>query len=350
MSEQYYDNTKLLSMKDINGQEPGIFQVCGTRGAGKTFSFSRLCVSRFLKGKGQFMLYYRRMSTASKASQAFPNDIFNRVPAFAGFRIDSECIENGIYRLLLSGRGYNKTPCGFAAGLSCQAKIKTYRPLFNEIGCEFFDEFQAPHNEYLKDEVFKLLDIHTTIRGDRNIPLYMCANSFSIINPYFIAENISHRIQSNTKFLKGDGIVTEFTDFAAATERIENDPVTRAFSGLNYGSFAGKNVYLDDNQNFIQKVSGRLIYRFTLRHKNKNFGVYSLNSVEPLFYVSERADETFPIRIAVKVTDHGVDCVRPDYFYPVFEKSKRMFDFGAVRFQNIECKEAFFNFIGISAF
>lgn len=350
--KQYYDNARLLSMKDINGKEAGIYQVCGTRGAGKTFSFSRLCVSRFLKGKGEFILYYRRMETASKAADAFPRDIFARVPAFSGCSLLSEKVENGIYRLLFTGKGKEKAPCGFAVSLSAQAKIKTYRPLFNEVGCEFFDEFQAPRGEYLKDEVFKLLDIHTTIRGDRHIPLYMSSNSFSIINPYFIAEGISHRIQKDTHFLRSDGLVTEFTDFAPAVERIESDPVTRALAGIGYADFAANNVYLDDNKNFVAKPRGVfLTYRFTLCYKEKSFGVFSYEeNGDPFLYVSTSADETCKMRFSVLIKDHKPDTLRPDFFYPVFDKCKRLFDFGAVRFQDILCKEAFFMFIGISAF
>ena len=55
----YYDGTKLLSLKDLNGNDPEIFIVTTNRTGGKTTYFNRWAVNRFLKGKGKFGLIYR---------------------------------------------------------------------------------------------------------------------------------------------------------------------------------------------------------------------------------------------------------------------------------------------------
>ena len=44
----YYDGTKLLSLKDIDGNIPEIYVCSGNNTAGKTTYFSRLLVNRFL--------------------------------------------------------------------------------------------------------------------------------------------------------------------------------------------------------------------------------------------------------------------------------------------------------------
>lgn len=50
MSEnKYYDGTKLLSMKDINGLKPELFLCTTNRSGGKTTYFGRLLINRFLK-------------------------------------------------------------------------------------------------------------------------------------------------------------------------------------------------------------------------------------------------------------------------------------------------------------
>ena len=55
----FYDGTKLLSMKDLNGETPEIF-ICETnRTGGKTTWFNRYCVKKFKAGHGKFMLVYR---------------------------------------------------------------------------------------------------------------------------------------------------------------------------------------------------------------------------------------------------------------------------------------------------
>ena len=51
---KYYDGTKLLSMKDINGNTPEIYMCTTNRTGGKTTYFGRLCVNRFLKHKEKF--------------------------------------------------------------------------------------------------------------------------------------------------------------------------------------------------------------------------------------------------------------------------------------------------------
>ena len=52
----YYDGTKLLSLKDINGNTPEIYISTSNRTGGKTTYFNRLAVNRFKKNKSKFML------------------------------------------------------------------------------------------------------------------------------------------------------------------------------------------------------------------------------------------------------------------------------------------------------
>lgn len=56
---KYYDGTKLLSMKDINGKTPEILLCTTNRTGGKTTYFGRLCLNRFLKYGEKFCLIYR---------------------------------------------------------------------------------------------------------------------------------------------------------------------------------------------------------------------------------------------------------------------------------------------------
>ena len=46
---KYYDGTKLLSMKDLDGNTPEIFMVTSNRTAGKTTYFNRLVFLVFCK-------------------------------------------------------------------------------------------------------------------------------------------------------------------------------------------------------------------------------------------------------------------------------------------------------------
>ena len=43
----YYDGTKLLSMTDLNGNQPELYLTTGNRSIGKTTWFNRYAVKRF---------------------------------------------------------------------------------------------------------------------------------------------------------------------------------------------------------------------------------------------------------------------------------------------------------------
>ena len=44
---QFYDGTKLLSMKDLDGCKPEIFMCTTNRTGGKTVYFIRLCTNKY---------------------------------------------------------------------------------------------------------------------------------------------------------------------------------------------------------------------------------------------------------------------------------------------------------------
>ena len=59
MKNEYYDGTKLLSLKDINGNKPEIYLCTTNRTGRKTTYFGRLVVNRFIKSGKKFGLIYR---------------------------------------------------------------------------------------------------------------------------------------------------------------------------------------------------------------------------------------------------------------------------------------------------
>ena len=75
MESVYYDGTKLLSMKDINGNTPEIFMVTSNRTAGKTTYFGRLLVNRYLKSGAKFILLYRFNYELDDCAEKFFKDI-----------------------------------------------------------------------------------------------------------------------------------------------------------------------------------------------------------------------------------------------------------------------------------
>ena len=72
---KFYDGTKLLSLKDINGKVPEIFMCTTNRSGGKTTYFNRLLVNRYLKKGEKFCLIYRYKDELDGVSEKFFGEI-----------------------------------------------------------------------------------------------------------------------------------------------------------------------------------------------------------------------------------------------------------------------------------
>ena len=75
MKEGFYDGTRLLSMKDLNGDRPEIFLCTTNRSAGKTTYFNRLLVKKFKERNEKFMLLYRYNYELSDCAEKMFKDI-----------------------------------------------------------------------------------------------------------------------------------------------------------------------------------------------------------------------------------------------------------------------------------
>ena len=74
---QFYDGTKLLSMKDLDGMKPEIFMCTTNRTGGKTVYFTRLCVNRYKRDRSKFMLVYRFNYELDDCANKFFKDVNN---------------------------------------------------------------------------------------------------------------------------------------------------------------------------------------------------------------------------------------------------------------------------------
>lgn len=335
---EYYDGTKILSMKDINGKDPEIYIVTTNRTGGKTTYFGRLVVNRFFKKGEKFCLIYRYNYELDDVANNFFKDIGSLF--FQGATMSSARKAKGIYHELY----LNDKPCGYAISLNSADQIKKKSHLFNDTACMLFDEFQSETNHYCNDEITKFISVHTSIaRGQgeqvRRVPVYMISNPVSIINPYYTKLGISNRLRDDTKFLKGDGFVMEqgFNESAAAAQT--ESGFNRAFAGDDYVAYSAQAVYLNDSKTFIDKPVGKSRYVCTLKYHNSEYGVREFAELG-IMYCDERPDRTFPTRITVTTEDHDINYVmlkRNDFF---ISNLRYLFERGAFRFQNLKAKEA----------
>lgn len=338
METEYYDGTKLLSMKDINGNTPEIFMCTTNRSGGKTTYFSRLCVNRFLDKKEKFCLIYRFNYEVDDCADKFFKDIGKLF--FPNMTMTNKRKANGIYHELF----LDEVSCGYAISLNSADQLKRYSHLFSDVSRMMFDEFQSETNHYCNDEIKKFISIHTSIaRGNheqvRYVPVYMIANPVSIINPYYIELGISNRLNTETKFLKGDGFVLEQGYVESASLAQKESGFNRAFASNSYVAYSSECLYLNDNLAFIEKPEGNSRYIATIRYNGSDYAIREFKELGYL-YCDNRADITFPTRISVTTEDHNINYVMLKNNDMFITQLRWFFEKGAFRFKDLRSKEA----------
>lgn len=337
MAKEFYDGTKLLSMKDINGNTPEIYMCTSNRSAGKTTYFSRYCVKKFLEGKGKFGLVYRFNYELDDCADKFFKDI--GALFFKGMVMESKRRASGIFHeLFLDGKS-----CGYAVSLNSCDQLKKYSHLFSDIERIIFDEFQSENNHYCSEEVRKFISLHTTIaRGQgqhvRYVPVYMLSNPVSIINPYYVEMHISERLKDDTKFLRGNGFVLEQGFVKSASDSILSSGFNSAFGDNKYISYSAECIYLNDSQAFIDNPSGYSRYIGTLKYGGKDYGIREYPELG-IIYCDDRADSTFKFKITVTTDDHSVNYVMLKNNDLFLSNLRYFFEKGCFRFKDLKCKE-----------
>ena len=334
----YYDGTKLLSMRDINGNKPEIFMCTTNRTGGKTTYFGRLCVNRFFDKGEKFALTYRYNYELDDCADKFYKDISGLF--FKGTTMTSKRKASGIYHeLFIDGAS-----CGYAVSLNSADQLKKYSHLFSDVKRMMFDEFQSETNHYCPDEIRKFLSVHTSIaRGQgeqiRYVPVYMCANPVSIINPYYVEMGISERLREDTKFLRGDGFVLEQGYVDSASKAQMESGFNRAFARNNYVAYSSQCIYLNDNQAFVEKPRGRGRYLGTLRYKGVDYGLREF-AEDGVIYCDDKPDNSFGMKLTVTTEDHQVNYVMLKRNSLFLNNMRYFFEQGCFRFKDLRCKEA----------
>ena len=340
---QYYDGTKILSMKDLNGLPPELILVTTNRTGGKTTFFGRYVVNRFLKHGEKFVLIYRYNYEIDDVSDKFFKDLSTLF--FNGAIMEHKKRARGMFAELF----LDKKSCGYAVSLNNADGIKRYSHLFSDVKRGIFDEFQSETNHYCDGEIKKLLSIHTSIaRGQgeqvRYVPFILLGNTVSLINPYYVELGIADRLREDTKFMKGDGFVLEQGFVETASRAQLQSGMNRAFSNNKYVAYASENVYLNDNKAFVDKPQGIGRYVCTIKIENSNFAIREY-AESGCLYVDDKPDITFRLKIAVTTDDHDVNYImlkRNDYLINNF---RFYFERGCFRFKDLRCKQVLLKLI-----
>lgn len=338
MDTVYYDGCELLSQKDINGNVPEIFLTSGNRSSGKTTYFSRLLVNKFKRTGSKFGLLMRFDYELDDVGNKFFKDINGLF--FPDDTLKSVSRSRGIYHELI----LNDTLCGYALALNRADTIKKFSHFFSDVDRIFFDEFQSETNHYCARELQKFLSIHKSIargqgRQQRRVPVYMCSNAVSLLNPYFTALGISGRLRKDTRFLRGNGFVFENSFIESAAAASAGSGVAKAFANSEYVAYSQQNVYLNDSLTFIDKPQSIGRYLATIRADGKEYAIRE-HAAEGLIFVNKHVDTSFPAKIAVTLEDHSINYIMLNRYSLFINSQRDLFNRGCYRFQDLECKNA----------
>lgn len=347
----FYDGTKLLSLKDINKQTPELFISTSNRSAGKTTYFGRKLVKDFIKSRKKFCLEYRYGYELNEVADKFFSDL--RDLFFHNYIMTQKTGEKDTYIELyltdISDTEATPQLCGYAVSLNKADNIKKLSHLLASVDIMLFDEFQPESGQYAPNEIQKFHSIHTSLaRGGgkqvRYLPVIMISNFVSLLNPYYTALGISERLQENTNYLRGDGWVLEqgFNETASLLQK--ESAFNRAFGQSRYLQFSSEKFYLNDNNTFVGKMDGKALYIMSLRYDGKWYGV-RYYSDKMLIYVNKTPDLSHKRKIAVSVEDMTEETTLISRTDPLMIRMRDFFEKGAFRFQNLEAKAAAFNML-----
>ena len=291
----HYDNTKLINSLDADGERPAFYIVCSReRGPGKSFSFSKLLFEHFLDNGEKFILLTRRKKDLGSVAEGMFEGYFQIEHPEYNLR---EVLQMGhtfsnIYADTTVGEEKSSAHCVWVIPIASCDDIKKISSLFMEATAFYFDEFQPMDDRYLRDEVDLVRTIYKSVaRGDgkavRYMPIYMASNTITLQNPYFKALGLSNKIQSNTKFYRGEGVVFENCEVEGLKEMHSASPIDKALK--KHLDIKRDNTWLNDDNSLVAKPKGwgRPRYIATIIYGSESFGVLEYPDV---LYISRTVD------------------------------------------------------------
>lgn len=336
---------KFFNLNEILSYNEKINMVIGGRNVGKTFNTLAFLYNRFIKHKEQ-SLYVRRYENDLKKAKS---TLFTKLQT-KGF-IDP------LYYPELDGTLYsiNNEPFMQCVALSTSRKYKGAQTVTN---CRWlmFDEFllDKGRETYLSNELSIFLDLILSFERDDGsekstdgIRAIMLANSTMKMNPYFIGWDID--LKDEAKFTRHPTrpiIVQRYSNDELA-ENMKKTAFGRLIAGTTYEDYAIGNKFVGDNDNFIEKISGKTNYIVTLSYNGKNYGVY-YSPDKGMYYVSSNYDENYHYKFQFSTEDHS-----PNYllfktmkYNPTIKSIMYAYEIGKIRFTDYKTKMNFIEMFG----
>lgn len=339
----HWNPTKLLTMKDRYRNTPEWFLSVSNRGPGKTYGVSWILLEYFRRTGRKFGLVTKIKENLGGIAKGVLNaPLLDRFPNWS--LSEKLATSKQFSEIWISDHSSDETVdtlAGYCFAVNNSGRLKDFSSLFHDVDILFMDEFQS--DNYVSREFEKFVNLHDSVaRGEgqmvRYVPVILCSNSISIENPYFYELGISAKIQSNTHFYRGDGLVLErFLNKNAAEER-EKSAFYRAIRGNRMVQSNIDNSWLNDNTACIAKPTeewGNHVYLATLVDGDRKYGVRGYYT-SGYWYVSASVDAN--CKNVWNITVDGVENVPMLRTGNLFVNLRRKYTAGQLRFANLHIK------------
>ena len=309
--------------------------VLSNRGGGKTFHFTRWGIDDFKK-TGNQCVWVRRYQT--EIDEMLLNGKF--FDAVREYYPGDELTINGNLGMV------NGEVAFYFIALSTSRQLKSNNyPNVNKI---IFDEFIIDKGrvQYLKSEVEVFLDLYETVSRLRdNVRAVLLANSVTIVNPYFLFWNI--KPDTRKRFtVQGQVCVELFTDadFIAAKKKTRFGQLV---SGTRYADYAIENQWLLDNETFIAEKTAKAEFMLGMKYNGIMYGFWA-DYHEGLIYVNKQYDPSSYALYCLTRDDHDTNLLLIKSLNENKRVQRIVFAFrnGLLRFQDMQIKNQFYEFIG----
>lgn len=335
---KYYDGTKLLNIKDINGNKPSILGCDGNRGCGKTVYFNRYAINRFKKHGEKFIILYRYKCELENVASKFFGDIGGLF--FPDDVMTEKSQEHGLYVELK----LNKITCGYAMAINSAYKLKKLSHLFTDVALILFDEFQ--NDMYVPNEVTKFITIYESVaRGHgqavRDVKVILMCNHISDMNPYYrawgLVKGCSETIEG---FIKGEGVVIEKVQNYEVVNAKITQGFFQAFSDTKAIQHSLYNKSLLETSAFIEEIKdSNFTYLCNFECDGHMFALKSPSNHDKVsYYFTNKVDYKVKARYVFSMTDHNNETVMTGAIKETIDILKRCFEMGRLRFSDVETK------------
>lgn len=260
--------------------------IISMRSSGKTIAMKDKMLN--IAKKHHRFVYIRRTATETKsvAMKEFFNKLF-----LLGYHTEF----NGLIKFEKDCFTVENEVIGYVIPLSTSNNSRSMD--FINIDAIFFEEFvlmEDDKHKYLKDEVFKFLELYSTIARDKDIPVYFIGNNIQLYNPYFIYFDIKPPTHGLKKWHDMAVEIWQNKDLEIEKSKTR---FGKLISHTAYGDYSINNNSFETNINLIRKMDKGASPLFDFKFNDNLYGVWRLNN--SLFITNTTANRG----ITVAVTD-----------------------------------------------